>query len=95
MTDQAGGHGCAGLLSLLGFLVIIAGDALGDALAAEYGWGHTLQTSWSIGRWPFGVILAWASFIVVLESVRRAGSGSPGTRGWRSDPVCRLRCGCC
>ncbi len=31
----------AGLLSLLGFLVIIAGDALGDALAEAYGWGDT------------------------------------------------------
>ena len=33
----------AGLLMQLGFLVIIAGDALGDSLAAAYGWGTHLR----------------------------------------------------
>ena len=61
----------AGLLLLLGFLVIIAGDALGDSLAAAYGWGETFETLWTIGRWPVGVILAWASFTVVLERAPR------------------------
>ena len=66
----------AGLLSLLGFLVIIAGDALGESLAAVYGWGDTSETLWRIGRWPVGVILAWASFTVVLErSPRRRQPG--------------------
>jgi YihY family inner membrane protein len=61
----------AGLLSLLGFLVIIAGDALGESLAAVYGWSDTSETLWRIGRWPVGVILAWASFTVVLERAPR------------------------
>jgi YihY family inner membrane protein len=61
----------AGLLSLLGFLVIIAGDAVGDSLAAAYGWGDMFETWWKIGRWPLGVILAWASFTVVLERAPR------------------------
>ena len=61
----------AGLLSLLGFLVIIAGDALGDSLAATYGWGETRQNLWSIGRWPIGVLLAWGSFTVVVERAPR------------------------
>ena len=61
----------AGLLSLLGFLVIIAGDALGDSLAGTYGWGDTFETLWTIGRWPVGVMLAWASFTVVLERAPR------------------------
>jgi YihY family inner membrane protein len=66
----------AGLLSLLGFLVIIAGDALGESLAAVYGWGETSETLWRLGRWPIGVILAWASFTVVLErSPRRRQPG--------------------
>jgi uncharacterized BrkB/YihY/UPF0761 family membrane protein len=83
----------AGLLSLLGFLVIIAGDALGESLAGAYGWSDTFETLWTIGRWPVGVMLAWASFTVVW-SVRRA-AGSPGTPGWRSGPACRWGCGCC
>ena len=61
----------AGLLSLLGFLVIIAGDALGESLAAVYGWSDTSETLWRIGRWPVGVILAWASFTVVLARAPR------------------------
>ena len=66
----------AGLLSLLGFLVIIAGDALGESLAAVYGWSDMSETLWRIGRWPVGVILAWASFTVVLErSPRRRQPG--------------------
>ncbi|MHC9293180.1 YihY/virulence factor BrkB family protein [Mycobacterium sp. LTG2003] len=61
----------AGLLSLLGFLVIIAGNALGESLAMVYGWSETSETLWRIGRWPIGVILAWASFTVVLERAPR------------------------
>jgi YihY family inner membrane protein len=61
----------AGLLLQLGFLVIIAGDALGDSLAAAYGWGHTFETLWTICCWPVGVVLAWLSFTVILERAPR------------------------
>jgi uncharacterized BrkB/YihY/UPF0761 family membrane protein len=61
----------AGLLAFLGFLVIIAGDALGESLAATYGWGETRSSLWSIGRWPVGVLLAWGSFTIVVELAPR------------------------
>ncbi len=61
----------AGLLLQLGFLVIIAGDALGESLAAAYGWGHTFETVWTIGCWPVGVVLAWASFTVIIARAPR------------------------
>jgi YihY family inner membrane protein len=61
----------AGLLLQLGFLVIIAGDALGDSLAAAYGLGDTFQTMWTIGSWPVGFVLAWASFTVLIERAPR------------------------
>jgi YihY family inner membrane protein len=61
----------AGLLLQLGFLVIIAGDALGDSLAAAYGWGHTFETWWQIGCWPVGVVLALMSFTVIIERAPR------------------------
>ena len=61
----------AGLLLQLGFLVIIAGDALGESLAAAYGWGDTFETMWTIGCWPVGVVLAWMSFTVILERAPR------------------------
>src|SRR5262245_257746 len=38
----------AGLFSLLGFLVVIAGGALGDSLAVAYGWGDTFHALWTI-----------------------------------------------
>lgn len=60
-----------GLLLQLGFVVIVAGDALGEALAAAYGWGETLERAWTIGSWPAGVALAWASFTVILERAPR------------------------
>jgi len=61
----------AGLLLQLGFLVIVAGDALGDSLAAAYGWSHTVDTLWTMGCWPVGVVLAWMSFTVILERAPR------------------------
>ncbi len=61
----------AGLLLQLGFLVIIAGDALGESLAETYGLGGTFQTLWTIGSWPVGIVLAWASFTVILERAPR------------------------
>lgn len=61
----------AGLLLQLGFVVIIAGDALGEALARAYGWGDTFQSLWAIDSWPVGVLLAWASFTVIIERAPR------------------------
>src|SRR4029079_15076452 len=61
----------AGLLLQLGFVVIIAGDALGESLAAAYGWGDAVKTLWTVGSWPVGVLLAWVSFTVVLERAPR------------------------
>jgi YihY family inner membrane protein len=60
-----------GLLLQLGFVVIVAGDSLGEALAAAYGWGDSFERAWTIGSWPAGVALAWASFTVVLERAPR------------------------
>src|SRR3954467_7631799 len=61
----------AGLLLQLGFLVIIAGDALGESLAAAYGLGDAFKTMWTIGSWPVGILLAWVSFTVIIERAPR------------------------
>ena len=61
----------AGLLLQLGFLVIIAGDALGESVSGVYGLGHAFETWWTIGCWPVGVLLAWMSFTVILERAPR------------------------
>ena len=61
----------AGLSLQLGFLVIVGGDAIGESLAAAYDWGQTFERAWTLGSWPVGVALAWASFTVVLERAPR------------------------
>lgn len=61
----------AGLLSLLGFVMIIAGHALVQSLAAAYAWGDTMQWWWEVGRWPLGVLLAWASYTVLINRAPR------------------------
>jgi YihY family inner membrane protein len=61
----------AGLSLQLGFLVIVGGDAIGESLAAAYGWDQGFERAWTIGSWPVGVALAWGSFTVVLERAPR------------------------
>ena len=83
----------AGLLLQLGFVVIIAGDALGESLAATYGLGGTFQTLWTIGSWPVGVVLAWASFTVILERAPRRRQ--PGYSWLAFGSAVSRACGCC
>ena len=84
----------AGLLLQLGFVVIIAGDALGDSLAAAYGLGDTFQTLWTIGSWPLGVAVGLG--VLHRRHRTRAAPAAAGVflAGVRR-PGCRLRCGCC
>src|SRR5918998_3570341 len=39
----------------LGFLVLVAGGAFGDAMVAEYGWSDRTRLLWQWGRWPLGL----------------------------------------
>src|SRR4051794_20045339 len=83
----------AGLLLQLGFLVIIAGDALGDSLAAAYG---LATPSRPCGRSAAGPLEScWPGFLSPSSSnARRAGS-SRAFHGWPSAPGCHLCCGSC
>ncbi len=66
----------AGLLSLLGFLVIVAGRIVGDVLARTYGWTETVQAIWTAARFPVGIVLALAAFTLLIErSPRRRQPG--------------------
>jgi YihY family inner membrane protein len=46
-----------GIPAMLGFVVIIAGGALVEALQSAYGWGDTTSTVLQWLRWPAGVLL--------------------------------------
>jgi YihY family inner membrane protein len=55
----------------LGFLVLVAGGAFGDAMAEVYGWGGTATSVWDVARWPLGVGLLVFAIAVVLDHAPR------------------------
>jgi YihY family inner membrane protein len=61
----------AGLLSLVGFLVIVAGGDLGRVLARTYGWSQPRADLWMFCRFPLGVLLALAAFTIILGRAPR------------------------
>ena len=66
----------AGLLSLLGFLVVVAGGTVGDVLARTYRWTDAQHAAWDVARFPVGILLALAAFTLLIErSPRRRQPG--------------------
>jgi YihY family inner membrane protein len=51
----------AGLATAAAFVLLVPGRSLGDALREVTGWGPTLDTLWSVGRWPLGAALVAAA----------------------------------
>jgi YihY family inner membrane protein len=65
-----------GLMSLLGFLVVVAGGIVGEVLARTYDWTEVQQAIWTAARFPVGILLALAAFTVLIErSPRRRQPG--------------------
>ena len=66
----------AGLLSLVGFLVIVAGKVAGRVLAESYGWSDIQLGLWTALRFPVGILLALGAFTLLIErSPRRNQPG--------------------
>lgn len=66
----------AGLLSLLGFLVIVAGGTVGNVLTRVYGWSDAQHTAWQVLRFPAGILVALGAFTLLIErSPRRRQPG--------------------
>jgi YihY family inner membrane protein len=57
----------AGLAAAAAFVLLVPGRALGDALTEVTGWSQTLETLWSVGRWPLGGALVAAAVAVVFK----------------------------
>ena len=55
----------------LGFLMLVAGGAFADAMAADYGWSATTVTLWNVGRWPVGIAILVATIAVLLDHAPR------------------------
>jgi YihY family inner membrane protein len=66
----------AGLMSLAGFIIFVAGGIIGRVLQRTYGWSDEQFTVWSIVRFPLGALLALSAFTLLLEhSPRRRQPG--------------------
>ncbi len=61
----------AGLLSLVGFLVLVAGGTVGEVLAREYDWQDAGLQVWQAVRFPIGLLLAFGSFAIIVERAPR------------------------
>lgn len=61
----------AGLLSLVGFLVVVAGGTVGTVLARTYGWSDRTEAVWTALRFPVGIVLALAAFALLIEKAPR------------------------
>ena len=59
--------GAAGIPAMLGFAVLVAGDALLQSLQDVYGWGSTTVTLMSWLRWPVGAALGLASVTAIFR----------------------------
>lgn len=57
----------AGLASVLALVLLVAGSELGQAVGENKGWSDTLETAWSIGRWPLGAALVATAAALLFE----------------------------
>jgi YihY family inner membrane protein len=57
----------AGILSLLGFIVLVAGGAI----ASGFGWSEGVVTVWNVLRWPLGILLVLGSYTIIFERAPR------------------------
>ena len=55
----------------LGFLLLVAGGAFGDAMVREYGWSATTDRWWDALRWPGGLAVLVFSIAVLFDHAPR------------------------
>jgi YihY family inner membrane protein len=61
----------AGVLMLLGFLLLAMGSTIGYAGRLVGGWSTGLLTIWSFARWPIGILSMVIAFSLLFKSVPR------------------------
>jgi YihY family inner membrane protein len=61
----------AGLPALLGFLMLVAGDALGDSMRRWYEWGPIVDTAWTFVRWPLSLGLTILAVAILFRYAPR------------------------
>lgn len=61
----------AGLPALTGFLMLVAGDALGASVRARYSWGGPAAAVWQVLRWPASVLLVVSAVAAIFRFAPR------------------------
>lgn len=71
-------YGRAAVLTLVlaapaaaGFVMIVGGAALGEAMAVNYGWSGRTLALWGVARWPVGLGLLVLMIAVLLDHAPR------------------------
>ncbi|WAU83388.1 YihY/virulence factor BrkB family protein [Streptomyces sp. Qhu-G9] len=57
----------AGMPMVLGFLVLVAGDAVGESVVQAFGWSRDPLDWWGPLQVPLGVALAWIASAVIFR----------------------------
>jgi uncharacterized BrkB/YihY/UPF0761 family membrane protein len=66
----------AGLMSVVGLLIIVGGGTVGEVLADVYNWQSFGLHVWQALRFPVGILLAFGAFAIIVEkSPRRQQPG--------------------
>ena len=55
----------------LGFLLLVAGSAFGDAMVREYGWSRDVLQWWQVLRWPAGLGMLVLAIAVLFDHAPR------------------------
>ena len=55
----------------MGFVMIVGGGALGEAMVESYGWSETAVDWWNGLRWPIGIALLVFAIAVLLDHAPR------------------------
>ena len=55
----------------LGFLLLVAGGAFGEAMVREYGWSQGTRLWWEVLRWPAGLALLVLTIAVLFDHAPR------------------------
>ena len=67
----------AGLASILAFVVLVPGAALGRALEDVTGWTDGFDTAWAIGRWPLAAVLVAGAVALIFWIAPNRSQPSP------------------
>ena len=61
----------AGVASVLALVLMVAGSEIGAAAKDVTGWSSTLDTAWSVGRWPLGGLLVAGAIALLFVTCPR------------------------